>query len=69
MGIDSKAGSNSEQGDTGTVLGHAYTLCKIDTITKKDGSKQRLVKLRNPWGKNTQHTAYSNNHKSWDDVS
>jgi len=35
----------------GIVDAHAYTLIGVKEITKDDGKKEKLLKVRNPWGK------------------
>ena len=34
----------------GLVSGHAYSLIGAFEVTLKNGKKERLVKMRNPWG-------------------
>jgi calpain-15 len=46
-----KPGADTEEKDkTGIVLGHAYALLDAREVTDSRGRKDRIVKVRNPWG-------------------
>lgn len=46
----SQPGSDTNQLASGVVLGHAYTVMAVYEV-KSEGKLERLVKLRNPWGR------------------
>ena len=46
----SQPGSDTKQLESGVVLGHAYTIMGVYQI-QINGKLQRLIKLRNPWGR------------------
>jgi hypothetical protein len=50
MVASSQVGSDSLKSVSGIVQGHAYTLLQVCEVSFK-GQSQRLVQLRNPWGK------------------
>lgn len=50
MVASSQVGSDSLKSVSGIVQGHAYTLLGVYEIDFH-GKKNRLVQLRNPWGK------------------
>ena len=53
----------------GLVPGHAYTLLNGYEV-KRSGKTERLVKLRNPWGKHEWNgTANDNDAKFWSQIS
>ena len=41
---------DEEKDETGIVLGHAYALLDAKEVTDSRGRKDRIVKVRNPWG-------------------
>jgi hypothetical protein len=43
------SGEDTDRNSVNIVLGHVYTLLKVDTVNFR-GVKHRLVQLRNPWG-------------------
>ncbi|CAK8996884.1 unnamed protein product [Durusdinium trenchii] len=47
-------GANPEAKAKGIVLWHAYSLLEVVEETRDDGTPQRLMQVRNPWG-----------HKEW----
>lgn len=60
--------SGKDEGVTdsnGIVPGHAYTILAAKTITNKDGNKENLVKLRNPWKKGEWKGRYSDQSSEW----
>ena len=54
-----------ELDDNGIVPGHAYTLIAAAEVTNKDGNKERLVKLRNPWKKGEWNGRYNDKSNDW----
>ena len=55
MTCGSTSGSDSHSDKWGVVLGHEYTISKV--LTLKDGT--RLVRARNPWGRDSYMGHYS----------
>jgi hypothetical protein len=55
--------------ELGIVDAHAYTLMGCYEITTRDGRRERLMKVRNPWSKFEWNGAWSDNDKSgnWND--
>jgi len=52
-------------GANGLVAGHAYTIIGVKEITLADGTKQKLVKARNPWGSERYKGKWSDRSKYW----
>lgn len=50
MCASSQPGSDTTKSVSGVVQGHAYTFLNAVELNVQ-GSVQRLVQLRNPWGK------------------
>lgn len=50
MVASSAPGSDTDKSATGIVQGHAYTFLNA-TVLRYNGGQQRIVQLRNPWGK------------------
>lgn len=50
MIASSQPGSDTTKSFSGIVNGHAYTVLNL-TYLSFNGSKVRIVQLRNPWGK------------------
>jgi hypothetical protein len=50
MVASSKAGSDKNTSEKGIVFGHAYTFLDA-TVLQYQGNQERIVHLRNPWGK------------------
>lgn len=49
--VGSTEGEVYEKGKSiGLVSGHAYSIQDLLEVTLKDGTKERLVRIRNPWG-------------------
>lgn len=72
--------STQDMKSVNLVDAHAYSLIAAKEITKDNGSKVRLVQVRNPWGKKewngdwsdksplwTEHTKAQVNYKNADD--
>ena len=51
------------QNSVGLVKGHAYTVLGVHKLSR-DGT--RLVKIRNPWGSEVFHGAWSDDSPNWD---
>lgn len=68
MIASSQPGSDTNTSTTGVVLGHAYTLLSAVELNA-NGSMNRLIKLRNPWGKTEANTAWNDNDPRWNYVS
>lgn len=50
MVASSRPGSDTTKSESGIVQGHAYTFLNA-TYLNVSGNKERIVQLRNPWGK------------------
>lgn len=50
MVASSQPGSDTDTSVSGIVQGHAYTFLNA-TILNYQGGQDRIVQLRNPWGK------------------
>ena len=53
--------------DHGLVLGHAYSLIEAVEVTDGNDQIQKLVKLRNPWGKHEWNGDWSDSSPLWTD--
>jgi calpain-15 len=51
--------------DIGIVPNHAYSLLAAHEVTTKYGQTERLVELRNPWGKSEWKGAWSDESDEW----
>lgn len=49
----------------GLTSGHAYTILDIVEITDGNSLKERLIKIRNPWGQERYSGPWSDNSKEW----
>lgn len=49
----------------GIVDAHAYTLIGVKEITCDDGKKEKLFKVRNPWGKKEWNGDWSDKSAKW----
>lgn len=49
----------------GLIPGHAYTLLKIKIIEHPQKGKVKLLKIRNPWGKEEWQGDWSDGSKLW----
>lgn len=56
-----------EKNDTGIVSGHAYTILDVRNVIDSQGKSQRIVQIRNPWGKFEWNGAFSDNSPLWTD--
>ena len=56
--------NHSRQDKHGLAYGHAYTVMGVKEL-KKDGNTIKLVKMRNPWGRETYHSDYSDSSDLW----
>ena len=68
MVTSSQPGSDTNKSVSGVVLGHAYTFLKATPINYQ-GRHDKIVKLRNPWGKSEPHGAWNDKDQKWDQVS
>jgi hypothetical protein len=64
MVASSQAGSDSLKSVAGIVQGHAYTLLNVAEITINN-RVERLVQLRNPWGKGENNGRWADNDPNW----
>ena len=62
------AGHNSID-DNGIAYSHAYTILGTETVKKLDGSSQRLLKLRNPWKRESYTGPWCDSCSEWNLVS
>ena len=53
--------SDQEANEDGLANNHAYTVIGVTTLS----NEQRLVKLRNPWGSEDYHGAWSDDSENW----
>eukprot|EP01155_Anaeramoeba_flamelloides_P003187 Anaeramoba_flamelloidesa1061183_52.p1 GENE.a1061183_52~~a1061183_52.p1 ORF type:complete len:608 (-),score=147.56 a1061183_52:33-1682(-) len=60
LGAGSNAGKDSNVSEYGIVYGHAYAILDIRYI-----NNIKLLKLRNPWGKQEWNGAFSRDSKDW----
>ncbi|XP_019630712.1 PREDICTED: calpain-9-like [Branchiostoma belcheri] len=61
--------STFEEGhDSGLVSGHAYTITGVSKI-RSSGKTHRLIKIRNPWGRQEWKGAWSDGSPEWQGVS
>jgi calpain-15 len=51
--------------ELGIVASHAYSLLSANEVKTKTGKIERLVELRNPWGKSEWKGAWSDGSKEW----
>lgn len=54
-----------EKSNLGLVSGHAYTILDVRNILDINGNPQRLLKVRNPWGKFEWKGAFSDTSQLW----
>ena len=60
--------SHDYQNEVGLALSHAYSVLGAKEIVDiRDNSKVRLVKIRNPWGKEDYHGNFSDKSDKWTD--
>jgi len=67
MVASSQVGSDALKSVSGIVQGHAYTLLKVVEVRTK-GQIQRLVQLRNPWGKGEAIGEWCDDSKIWESI-
>jgi len=59
-------GGREEKRSDGLVEGHSYTLISVAALTAEDGTRFRLVQLRNPWGDEDEWNGnWSDGHSLW----
>lgn len=51
------------------MMGHVFTLLGAFEVELKDGTKKKLVKIRNPFGSDEQKGAWNDEDACWKDVS
>ena len=54
-----------EKHDTGIVSGHAYSILDVRKYVDSHGRTQKLIQIRNPWGKFEWNGAFSDNSPLW----
>jgi hypothetical protein len=64
MVASSQAGSDALKSVAGIVQGHAYTLLKVAEVAVNN-RVERLVQLRNPWGKGENTGRWADNDPIW----
>ena len=57
----SQEGNDTDTSSTGIVLGHAYVVVGVVELS----TGERLVKLRNPWGRDSYHGDWSDDSSKW----
>jgi hypothetical protein len=67
MVASSQVGSDALKSVTGIVQGHAYTLLRVTEIDFKN-RMERLVQLRNPWGKGENNGRWADIDPNWNIV-
>lgn len=67
MVASSLPGSDTNKSMSGVVQGHAYTFLNATNL-RVGGSVERIVQLRNPWGKGEFKGKWSDNEGSWNHV-
>ena len=68
MVASSNPGSDTNKSTSGVVQGHAYTVLNATTINVQ-GRQERIVQLRNPWGKGQFQGKWSDHDANWNYVS
>ena len=58
-------GDDSKQNKVGLAKSHAYTVLGVVEVTDSRGQKTRLVKMRNPWGKETYKGPWCDSCHEW----
>lgn len=66
MQAGTEGSDDTLQNSVGLVKGHAYTVLGVHKLSR-DGT--RLVKIRNPWGSEVFHGAWSDDSPNWDQES
>ena len=67
MATSSPPGSNADRTAENIVLGHAYSLLRIEEITV-GWRKQKIVRIRNPWGAGEWKGAWADGSEEWENV-
>lgn len=67
MVASSRPGSDTNKSQTGIVQGHAYTVLNA-TVLNYNGGSDRIMQLRNPWGKGESLGKWSDNDPNWSRV-
>jgi len=66
-GIIGEQGTNALDNRTGLISSHAYSVLNFARVYLNDGSREYLVKIRNPWGGSYEWTQkYSDSSRAWD---
>lgn len=68
MVASSNPGSDTNKSVSGVVQGHAYTVLNATTITFQ-GRQERIIQLRNPWGKGEFTGKWSDLDPNWNYIS
>lgn len=67
MVASSMPGSDTNKSYSGVVQGHAYTVLNA-TVLNVGGNQERIMQLRNPWGKGEFTGKWSDGDSNWDFV-
>ena len=59
--------TSEDMKSVGLVDAHAYSLIKAREIKTKTGGTERILLVRNPWGKKEWNGDWSDNSKKWND--
>ena len=59
------SGDDTQQNHVGLAKSHAYTVLGVVEVTDSRGRKTRLVKMRNPWGKETYKGPWCDSCHEW----
>lgn len=68
MVASSRPGSDTDKSSSNIVLGHAYTFLNA-TVINCNGRQERIVQLRNPWGKTEFKGKFDDNDPIWQNLS
>lgn len=68
MVASSQPGSDTNKSVSGIVQGHAYTFLHATNLNVQ-GRTERIVQMRNPWGKGESKGRWSDNDPNWNKVS
>jgi calpain-15 len=47
------------------VNNHSYTVLEVQEVDNKEGVKEKLLKIRNPWGKGEWQGRWSDSSDTW----
>ncbi|OON19416.1 calpain family cysteine protease, partial [Opisthorchis viverrini] len=69
--IDATPEQVESEGPYGLILGHAYSVTDVRTVSSKEPTKQvRLIRLRNPWGNDREwYGPWSDKSSEWNAIS